>query len=148
MRFFRSAILLFILVVLPVMLFSQAYFGTVSGDVADPSGAMVPGAKVTLIDQQKGYKFNATSDHNGRYLFTSIPPGVYTVSVVVQGFDKTERTNIRVNVSDNVTANLSLAVATSRQAVEVQAQAQPLETEDAVTGQVVNRRFINDLPLV
>jgi hypothetical protein len=133
---------------MPVMLFGQGYFGTLSGNITDPSGAVVPGAKVTLVDQQKGYHFATTSDNSGRYLFTTIPPGLYTVSVEVEGFDKTVRTNITLNVSENVTANLGLKVATSKQSVDVESQAQALHTEDAVTGQVVNRRFINDLPLV
>jgi len=141
-------LLLAISLFIPLMLFAQGYFGTVSGSITDPSGALVPGAKVTLVDQQKGYQFTASSDASGRYLFTSIPPGLYSVSAEATGFQKTLRTGIQVNVSENVTANLRLEVATSRQAVEVQAQSQTLDTEDAVTGQVINRRFINNLPLV
>ncbi len=132
----------------PVLLCGQGYFGTVSGEITDPSHAVVPGVKVTLADQRKGYQFNATSDKGGRYLFTAIPPGIYTASAEMQGFDKTERTNITVNVSENATANLDLKVATARQAVDVQSEGRALATEDAVTGQVVNRRLINDLPLV
>ncbi len=148
LRRFPSGLLFAIVVALPVMLFGQGYFGTVSGEITDPSGGVVPGAKVTLVDQQKGYQFASTSDNSGRYLFTSIPPGTYSVSTEIQGFEKTVRTNITVNVSENATANLRLQVATSRQAVEVRSEGQALQTEDAVTGQVVNRRFINDLPLV
>ena len=137
-----------ILFSIPVMLFGQGYFGTVSGEITDSSGAVVPGAKVTLVDQQKGYHFATTSDNTGRYLFTSIPPGLYSVTAELQGFEKAVRTNVTLNVSENATANLSLKVATASQSVDVQGQTQALETEDAVTGQVVNRRFINDLPLV
>ena len=147
-RRFSSGLLLTVLLALPAILSSQAYFGTVSGEITDQSGAIVPGAKVNLLDLQKGYQFNATSDHNGRYLFSSIPPGLYTVSAEMPGFEKVEKTKIRLNVSENVTANLGLKVASSKQAVEVTTAAQDLHTEDAVTGQVVNRRFINDLPLV
>jgi hypothetical protein len=142
-------VLFFVLLFAGVLLVSaQAYFGAVSGEITDPSQAVVPGAQVTLVDQQKGYQFTAVTDNAGRYLFTSIPPGVYTVSTEVAGFEKSVRTNITVNVSENATANLRLKVATSRQAVDVQSEAQTLATEDAVTGQVVNRRLINDLPLV
>jgi hypothetical protein len=137
-----------ILFTIPVTLFGQGYFGTVSGEITDSSGAVVPGVKITLADQQKGYLFVTTSDSVGRYLFTSVPPGLYSVSAEMSGFEKIVRTGITLNVSENATANLTLKVATTRQAVEVQAQAQHLATEDAVTGQVVNRRFINDLPLV
>ena len=54
----------------------------------DPSGAVVPHAAVTLIDQQKGFQFKAISDSSGRYVFTSIPPGVYSASAEPQGFEK------------------------------------------------------------
>ena len=145
---FYTLVLAFFLCAAQALLYSQGYFGTVSGEITDPSQAVVPGAQVTLVDQQKGYQFTATSDKNGRYLFTAIPPGLYTVSVEVTGFAKEVHTSIRVNVSENATANLGLKVATSVQAVDVQSQGQPLATEDAVTGQVINRRFINDLPLV
>ncbi len=131
-----------------MMLFGQSYFGTVSGEITDPSQAAVPGAQVTLVDQQKGYQFTRTTDNSGRYLFTSVPPGRYSVSTEVAGFEKSVRTNIAVDVNQNVTANLSLKVATARQTVDVQSQTQSLATEDAETGQVVNRRLINDLPLV
>ncbi len=137
-----------VLFAMPIMHFGQGYFGTLSGEITDPSGAVVPGAKVALVDQQKGYQYAATSDASGRYVFTSIPPGLYSVSAEVQGFEKIVRRNITLNVSENATANLRLTVATSKQTVEVESQGQNLQTEDAVTGQVVNRRFINDLPLV
>ena len=127
---------------------AQGYFGTVSGVVTDQTGAVVPGVKVTLLDQQKGYSFDAKSDDSGRYIFRSVAPGLYTVVVEMTGFEKIERTNIRVDVSENPTANMHLKVAGSSQSVEVTAQDQRLDVEDATTGLVVNRKFINDLPLI
>jgi hypothetical protein len=137
-----------VFVLLPATLFAQGYFGTISGILTDPSSAVIQGAKVTLLDEEKGYKFTTKSDNEGRYLFVSIPPGVYSVTAELKGFEKTERTQIRLNVSENPTANLTLKVATAAQNVEVTAQAQTIDTQDAVTGQVVDRRFINDLPLI
>jgi hypothetical protein len=147
-RIILGGLLFVILFAIPLIVFGQAYFGTVSGVITDSSGAVVPGARVTLLDQQKGYQFNATSDSHGNYLFTAIPPGLYSVTVEMDGFDKTVRNNITLNVNENVTANLALKIATSKQSVDVESQGVTLHTEDAVTGQVVNRRFINDLPLV
>ena len=129
-------------------LFGQAYFGTVSGELTDATRAVVTGAKVVLIDQQKGFHFETTSDNSGRYLFRSIPPGVYVVSVQAPGFAKTESARFKVDVNENATANLMLKVGVTSQTVTVEGAAQAIQTEDAETGQVVNRRFINDLPLI
>src|SRR5579871_4197345 len=90
-----QVLFLAVALLLPAALIAQSYFGTVSGILTDTTGAVVQGAKVTLIDEQKGYKFSGTSDSSGRYLFASIPPGLYTVSVEMQGFEKVERTHIK-----------------------------------------------------
>jgi len=137
-----------IVLMLPAAVFGQAYFGTVSGELTDATGAVVQGAKVVLTDQQKGFMFNTTSDSSGRYLFRSIPPGLYMVSVEAQGFGKTLSARFKVDINENATANLTLKVAGATQIVMVEAQAQAIQTEDAETGEVVNRRFINDLPLI
>jgi hypothetical protein len=136
------------IVLLPAALFCQGYFGTVSGLLTDPSAAIIQGAKITLIDEEKGYQFKTTSDNEGRYLFVSIPPGLYSVTAEMQGFQKTVRTHIKLNVSENATADLTLKIVGAAQSIDVKAQGQSVDTEDAVTGQVVDRRFINDLPLI
>src|SRR5579864_8260313 len=149
--FLRSSLwisFLAVILALPSVLLGQGYFGTVSGILTDPSGALIVGAKVTLTDEQKGYHFAATSDASGRYLFVSIPPGLYSVTAEMQGFEKTIRDHIKLNVSENPTANLTLKIAGAAQKVEVQAQSQSIATEDAVTGQVIDRRLINDLPII
>jgi hypothetical protein len=137
-----------IIVVLPAVLIGQGYFGTVSGILTDSSGAMIQGAKVTLLDEQKGYHFTTKSDSEGHYLFASIPPGLYSVTAEMPGFEKTVRTHIRLNVTENPSSNLTLKIASASQTVEVNAQTVTIDTQDAVTGQVVDRRAINDLPLV
>ena len=136
------------LLLLPGVLFGQGYFGTVTGVLTDSSGAVVARANVVLVDQEKGFTFKTTSDANGSYLFRSVPPGVYSVTAEMSGFEKSVLPNIKVNVTDNVTANMTLKVGASTQTVEVKGQAEGVATEDAQTGQVVNRRFINDLPLI
>lgn len=147
-RGFSLLLLAAILLATPAMVVGQSYFGTVSGILTDPSAAIIQGAKVTLVDEEKGYHFTTTSDSSGRYLFVSIPPGLYSVTAEMQGFEKTVRTHIKLNVTENATANLTLKVASATQSVEVRAQAQTIATEDAVTGAVIDRRAINDLPLV
>jgi len=147
-RVFFPVLAAILLVLIPAVLFGQAYFGTVSGVLTDPTGAVIQGAKVTLLDLDKGYKFNAKSDSAGRYLFVSIPPGLYSVTAEMQGFEKTVRTRIRLNVTENATADLTLKIASATQSIDVKAQTQTIATEDAVTGEVIDRKFINDLPLI
>ncbi len=141
-------LLLVFLLAIPAGVLGQAYFGTITGVLTDPTGAVIPGAKLTLTDQEKGYTFNETSDGEGRYLYRSIPPGVYSVTAEIRGFEKTVRTGIRLDVNQNATADIRLKVSSSSQTVEVNAQAQALDAQDATTGLVVDRKFINDLPLV
>jgi outer membrane receptor protein involved in Fe transport len=147
-RSLLCALLLVTVLMLPAAVFGQAYFGTVSGELTDATGAVVQGAKVVLTDQQKGFTFYTASDSSGRYLFRTTPPGLYVVSVEAQGFGKTQSARFKVDINENATANLTLKVVGATQTVTVDAQAQAIQTEDAETGQVVNRRFINDLPLI
>jgi len=144
----RWMLVLVLVLALPAVLLGQAYFGTVSGELTDATGAVVQGANAVLKDLQKGFTFAAISDENGRYLFRSIPPGMYSLTVDARGFAKASVRNIKVDINQNATADLILKVAGAEQTVQVSAEAQNIQTQDAETGQVVNRRFINDLPLI
>jgi hypothetical protein len=141
-------VLLAFLLAMPATFFGQAYFGSVTGVLTDPSGAVIPGAKLTLTDQEKGYTFNTTSDGEGRFLYRSVSPGTYTVTAEMPGFEKTVRTGISVDININATANLRMKISSSTQTVEVNSQNQALDSQDATTGLVIDRKFINDLPLV
>ena len=143
-----SVLCIAVALLLSTTLLGQAYFGTVSGELTDATGAMVAGAKVVLSDQQKGYTFEATSDSAGHYLFRAVPPGVYSVTAESKGFTKAVQKSFRLQVNENATINLTMKVAGAEQKVEVSAEALTIQTEDAETGQVVNRRYINDLPLI
>jgi hypothetical protein len=128
---------------------AQLYTGSVTGLVTDPSGATVPSAKITLVDQNKGYAFTATTDAaTGRYLLRSIPPGTYKITVASPNFQGQTREGITLDVNQNLSIDFSLKVGTATEVVEVKGSGVQLQTEDAVTGQTVNRRFVNDLPLV
>src|SRR5262245_8766137 len=68
---------------------AQLYTGSVTGVVTDPSSAVIAGASVTLTDSEKGYESQAKTDTSGRYLFRSVPPGNYRISVEATGFETT-----------------------------------------------------------
>ena len=127
---------------------AQLYTGSVSGTVTDPSGAVISGANITLVDQEKGFSYTAKTDASGRYLLRSIPPGKYRISVETPNFQSQRKDGITLDVNQNVAVDFSLKVGAASQVVDVQATGVELQTQDAVTGQVIDRKFINDLPLV
>ena len=127
---------------------AQLYTGSITGVVTDPSSAVVAGAGVTLTDTEKGYESKSKTDNSGRYLFRSVPPGIYRISVEAKGFETARQEGVKVDVNQNVSSDLTLRVGAETQVVDVKAGTVQVQTEDAVTGQVVNRRFVNDLPLL
>ena len=127
---------------------AQVYTGSISGVVQDPSGGVVPNAPVVVTDVDKGLKYATTTDSSGHYVLRALPPSTYSVRVEATGFRPEVQNGIVIAVNQNLTLNVSLQVGTTRDVVEVTAQPPALATEDAVTGQNLNRTFINDLPLV
>jgi carboxypeptidase family protein/TonB-dependent receptor-like protein len=141
--------LLLVCFLAPATVQAQLYSGSVTGLVTDPSGAVVPSANVTLVDQNKGYSYSASTDPTtGRYVLRSIPPGTYKISVESPNFQSLVQTGITLDVNQNLSLDFSLKVGAASEVVEVKGGAVQVQTEDAVTGQVVNRRFVNDLPLI
>jgi hypothetical protein len=127
---------------------AQLYTGSIAGTVTDPSGAVVSSAQVVATDADKGFTYNGATDSSGRYVLRSIPPGTYSVTVEAANFTRERKSGIVIAVNQNAGVDFALKVGAASITVDVQAQHVELQTEDATTGQVVNRKFINDLPLV
>jgi hypothetical protein len=143
-----SALILFAIFLFSPAAKAQLYTGSVTGTVTDPSGASVPSAKVTLVDQNKGFSFTATTESaTGRYVLRSIPPGTYKITVEAAGFQTQIRDGVTLDVSQNISLDFAMKIGSASEVVEVKSGGVQLQTEDAVTGQVVNRKFVNDLPL-
>ena len=140
------AVLVALLSILPAS--AQLYTGSIAGTVTDPSGAVVPGTKVIATDADKGFTYTGTTDNSGRYVLRSVPPGTYSLVAQAPNFETERKTGIVLAVNQSAGVDFALKVGIASQTIEVQAQHVELQTEDAVTGQVVDRKFINDLPLV
>ena len=141
-------LLVSVLFLLTSLATSQLYTGSIAGTVTDPSGAVIPSASVNATDQNKGFAFTATTDSAGRYLLRPIPPGKYNISVEAPNFQSERKQEVTVEVNQSVTVDFSMKVGAANQVVDVEAGASELQTQDAVTGQVVDRRLINNLPLI
>src|SRR5262245_7595179 len=144
-----SVLNIILLCILPIASANaQLYTGSVTGVITDPQGAAIASATITLEDQEKGFSYTAKTNNEGRYLLRQIPPGTYRIQATSDGFQTQRKDGVKLEVNQNVSIDFSLQVGGTTVVVDVQAQGALLGTEDAVTGQVVNRKFINDLPLI
>lgn len=122
--------------------------GTITGTVTDPTGAVVPQAKVTLTSVDTGLVLNAQSDSRGVYTFSPIRIGHYTVTASAPNFSKVTLSGLMVNVNERLQANLTLQPGNVSQTVQVQAgAAELLQTAQGSTGQTISTQAINDTPL-
>jgi hypothetical protein len=127
--------------------FSQVDTGSITGTVTDQSGAVVPGAKVTLTNTGTSFTVSTETGSSGTYIFIPIRIGTYTVQAEKQGFQTILRTNITVEVQQQVVVDFALQAGQVVQTVEVTAAAPLLQVEGASVGQVIGSRQVNDLPL-
>jgi uncharacterized protein YfaS (alpha-2-macroglobulin family) len=126
---------------------AQVYSGSLTGVVSDKSGAVVPGANVLLTDQNKGFTYTATSDAEGRYVLRNLAPSQYQLSVSAPGMQPYVQSGITLTVGQNAQVDVHFELKGTSQTVSVEASGTLLQTQDASTGQLVNQKFINDLPL-
>jgi hypothetical protein len=120
--------------------------GSISGTVQDISGAVVPGAVVTITSQDTALQFTRKTDASGFYVFTPIKIGRYVLVASAAGFESARQENIQVDVSQRVGVNLTLKPGTASETVTVTSTPE-IQTEDASTGQVFSTQVINDTPL-
>ncbi|HEX4038102.1 MAG TPA: carboxypeptidase-like regulatory domain-containing protein [Acidobacteriaceae bacterium] len=120
--------------------------GTVVGQITDPTSALIPEAKITLTDASAGITLYSMSNDQGKYIFANVPPGTYTITAAKLGFSAAKSTGLTVNISTQLTANLTLKVGSSAETVEVQAIGTELQTLNSTVGQSIPQEAINALP--
>jgi hypothetical protein len=126
---------------------AQTSTSQISGTVTDSSGAVVPGATVTLTNEATGVAQRQSTTESGLYAFPSISVGSYTVRVESTGFKTVERRNATVQVNTPLTVNISLEVGTAAETIEVSAASEGVQTSNAVIGNVIEQKAIVNLPL-
>ena len=144
----KFAVLLVLLVFVAAPVFAQGGgVAGISGVVRDPSGAVVPGAKV-VISSAQGTVRTLESNDSGLFSAPGLAPGAgYQVTVTVAGFAPYEAKNLVLLVGQNMDLRVALAVATSATEVEVSSVAPLVEDTKSDVSGVVNQRSIQDLPI-
>ncbi len=136
-----------LLVLAPLTLaFGQSASTSLRGVVRDSSGALVAGARVTLVDSAKGATFSATSSGTGLYVFAQIPPAHYMITVSAAGFGDQSKT-AELLVNQPATIDFAMSVQSSTVTVDVTSTAQTLNTTDATVGDSVGNVTIEALPM-
>jgi hypothetical protein len=136
-----------IAVLLPGFAFAQFDAATVLGTVRDSSGAMVPGATVTLKNVATGITATSVTDENGNYQFLNVRIGTYNVRAELQGFSVAEAQDFSVTVNARQRVDLTLKIGNVGETVVVTGAAKLLETESSDRGQVIRKEQIVNLPL-
>jgi len=137
----------FILVLAPAAGAQFLDQGALTGVVQDPSGAVVPGAEVTLTNPDTSFTLKGKTDASGVYVFSPIRIGTYQVTVTAPGFETTTQQNIPVNIGQRASANITLKLGAVGEVVTVTAAPPLLQTQDSSTGQTFTSLEINDTPL-
>src|SRR6201982_2507345 len=137
---------LFVLLVQTQTVFGQVDQGSVFGVVQEASGAVVPNAKVTLLNKDQGLSLETTTQANGDYIFTPVRIGNYSLSVTAPGFSTTTQENLKVALAQHLQVNIQLKTGATTETVEVTTAPPLLQTEEGSVGQVINERSVNSLP--
>src|SRR5258708_2595558 len=144
---YRAILLLGVILISSSAVFSQVETATVSGVVTDQSGAIVVGAEVRVTNADTNVTSTTTSNNSGVYLVTGLKPGRYRVHVAKDGFKGIDLTDLILSVQDSISRNFSLQIGSVSETISVEGGVSLINTTDASVGTVVDRKFVENIPL-
>lgn len=127
--------------------FGQRTTAQLTGVITDATGAIVPGARIAVINEATGIRRESESNQLGYYTVSLLPPGSYRMSVQKDGFRTINRTGITLEVDQVARIDLAMEVGTLAEVVEVTANASKVDTQTSTLKEVVDERRIRELPL-
>src|SRR5579859_1953516 len=120
---------------------------SLNGGVADATGALVQGVRVSVTNVDTGVRRETTTNESGLYEFPLLQPGAYNLVAQKEGFKQIAQTGIRLEVNQIARIDLTMQLGAVSESVEVQAAAPLLESSSSAVGQVVETKAVSDLPL-
>jgi hypothetical protein len=141
------ALAFLLLVSFPSVLYGQSTNASLMGRITDPSKASIGSATVAAISGGTNFRYETTSNGSGEYYLANLPPGPYRLEVEKPGFKKLIKPDVLLHVQDALSIDLEMTVGDVTQNITVQAGLLPIETESATVSTVVDRTFVEDLPL-
>lgn len=126
---------------------AQTTTGSIYGTVTDPSGGVIPHASVTAVNAGTGFTHAAVSDGTGNYVFPSLDPGSYNITVKATGFKTETHPSIALNANQNVHVNFSLAVGAASETLTITAATPEVDTRESQLADTLTEQSLHDLPM-
>jgi len=131
----------------PGQLHAQEARGTIIGRVSDPSGAVIPGASVQVMNKAMGTELSLQTNSAGSYLAALLIPGMYRITVSSPGFKTYVRDDVELRVNERLEVNITLEIGATGESITVTGEVPLLSTASASSGQVIDPRRVNELPI-
>jgi hypothetical protein len=138
---------------LPVLILSvcpssaQVTSSSILGYVYDPSGAVINDASVTVSDARHALTRRTTTDASGSFIVAGLPPATYSVTATAPSFGEVTQRDLELEVNTQLRTDFHLVLAGVKKTIQVEATANPLQTESAEVGTVIDQSQIESLPL-
>ena len=126
--------------------FGQDVNASLSGSVTDSSGAVIPGAKLTLVSENSGARLDFQTSADGEYKFPNLPPGIYDLSVTAPAFESFVRKGIELAVNQSARVDVPLTVGKADQTITVSADASLINYDNPTLGGGVSPETLQDFP--
>src|SRR5262249_49663447 len=140
---------MFVMLLIGSTTLGQVTRGSLSGLISDQTGAAVSGAKITAKHIATSEEFQTTTGAQGAFIFPSMPPGQFSVTIEAAGFKRTEAQGVTLEVGTPAKLNVAMEVGQVSEAVVVSGEVQEVvNTTNPTLTNVINTRQVKDLPLV
>lgn len=126
---------------------AQVSLGAITGTVRDSSGAVIPGAKVEVVNEATGIGQTVETQANGVYLAPQLPPGDYLIGITATGFRQLSIASLKVDVGTTLTQDASLEIGQVTDTIRVEAQSNLVDTTSGAVGATIQTSYVLEMPL-
>jgi hypothetical protein len=147
LKYLSALHLLLLILCATTFALAQSTDATISGVVVDPVGKVIPDAAIEIVNDATGVHYSSATNGAGIYTVTILPPGEYRVQVSKVGFKTLIKPGIILNLQSAVALNFTLPLGAASETVTVDAGATQINTADGSVSTVIDRKFVENMPL-
>src|SRR5216683_1028190 len=126
---------------------AQSTNASITGRVTDPSKAVIADAKVAVISVDTNVRYEGATNGSGEYYLTNLPPRSYRIEIEKTGFKKLIKPDVILHVQDSLELNFEMTLGSGSESITVEAGAPVVNTQSAAVSTVIDRTFVDNLPL-